>query len=422
MILSILAIILVAAIAYFHWVQGLFSAAISMALAILASTLAIGMHESLATSLLGGAMADYANALMTGAIFAAVYGIGRILFDMLVPGNVAIPFYMDKVGAGFCGLIAGIFAVGTIVLASQMLPFGVSVAGFSRYAVAETKQVTIPTQRRAADAEVSGALDVEAAQRMPAETARKGLIFGFDSMVLNFATFQSESGAMAGDVNLIARHPDLLGELFFGRVGIEAGAKHTALNIAGKKDISVTKVLTAPSLIQMDAELKQIRHPNFTVEKQLKAGPNDIILVVRTHVSANASDKDKHFRVGIGAVRLVAGGKDIYPVGTLYHPGNILLANRIDDYLIVNAASDAEVDFVFYVDRAAVLEDPAAKDGYKIKSNSFVEVKRYARVDLSGMEIVAALDSPSTDTVLRKTGVTEEITKRLSGAVEEGTK
>lgn len=419
MILGIIAIILVAGIAYFHWVQGLFSSAISMALAILASTLAIGMHESIATSLLGGAMADYANAMMTCVIFAAVYGIGRILFDMLVPGNVAVPFYMDKAGAGICGLIAGIFAVGTIVLAAQMLPFGVAVAGFSRYPVAEAKQVTIPGQRRAADAEVAGALDIDAAQQMPSESARQGLMVGLDSMVLNFASFQSESGAMAGDISLTTRHPDLLGELFFGRVGIEAGAKHTALNIAGKKDVTVSKILTAPTLIQMDGELKAIRHPNLNVEKQLKSGPNNIILVVRTRIAANATDKDKNFRVGIGAVRLVAGGKNLYPLGTLYHPGNVLLANRIDDYLVVNGASDAEVDFVFLVDRAAILEDPAAKDGLKIKSNAFIEVKRYARVDLGGTEIAQALDSPNTDTILRKTGVVEEITKRLSGAAAD---
>lgn len=417
MILNVLAILLVLGIAYFHWVQGLFSAAISMALAILASAIAIGMHESLAVSLLGGSMADYANGMMMCVLFAAVYGIGRVLFDMFIPGNVSVPFYMDKVGGGACGLIAGLFSVGTVVLAAQTLPFGVSVVGFSRYEVAEAKQVTVPGQRRAADAEVKGALQVEAAEIRPPASAQNSLMIGVDSMVLNFATFQSERGAMAGDVELTARHPDLLNELFFGRIGIEAGAKHTALNIAGKKDVSVSKLFSTPTLVQVDAEISQLRHPNFNVPKQVKAGANDLLFVARVKISANASDKDKNFRFSPGSVRLVAGGANHYPIGTLYHPGNVLLANRIDDYLLANVGSDGEVDFVFQIDRASILEEPDAKAGLKVKDGAFIEVKRYARVDLGGMDIATALDAaPSADSVLRKSGVVEEISKRLSGA------
>lgn len=414
MILSILAILLVLGITYFHWVQGLFSAAISMALALLASAMAIGMHESVGTSLLGGSLPDYANGIAACAIFAAVYGIGRILFDMLVPGNVAIPFYMDKVGAGACGLVAGIFSVGTMMLAAQMMPFGTSIAGFSRYPIADTKQVNAPNNRgRQTDAEVTGALEIEGNATAPAETARQNLILPVDSMVLNFATFQSSDGSLAGDVELADRHPDLLKELFLARVGMETGAKRTALNISGKKEVSVSKLFTAPPLPQVDSEIKEMRHPNFNVDKTLKPTPNEMLLVVRTRISSSASDKDKNFRVSTGAVRLVAGKEAYYPVGTLYHPGNVVMANRVDDYIVVNASSDAEVDFVFVVPKASFLEDPAAKDGLKAKDGSFVEVKRFARVDLSGVEVAGSLDAPTSDSVLRKTKIVEEITKRL---------
>jgi hypothetical protein len=413
MILSIIAIVLVAGIAYFHWVQGLFSSAISMALALLASAMAIGMHEWVATSLLGGAMADYANGAMAAVIFAAVYGIGRIFFDMFVPGNVSVPFYMDKVGAGACGLIAGIFSVGTIMLAAQMLPFGVAIAGFTRYPIADTKEVNAPGRRGQMDAEVVGALEIEQTASKPSETARQSLILPVDSMVLNFATFQSATGALAGDVELTARHPNLLDELFFARVGIENGAKRTALNISGKNDVTVSKLLAAPTLAQVDAEIKEMRHPNFSLDKSIKAGPNNVLLIVRMKIAANATDKDKNFRVSAGAVRLVVGGEDHYPLGTLYQPGNVLMANRIDDYIIINAGSDADVEFVFSVPRASLLEDPAAKDGLKAKADAFVEVKRYARVDIGGMDIATAIDSPTSTSVVHKTKIVEEISKRL---------
>ncbi len=419
MILSILAILIILGIAYFHWVQGLFSASISMTLAILASALAIGMHEWLATSFLGGALADYANAIMMCVTFAIIYFVGRILFDTLVPGNVSVPLYMDKVGGGVCGLVAALFAVGTLLLAAQTLPFGVAIAGFGRYPVAVSKEVTVPGQRRAADAQVVDALDLEAGKTMPAETAKLGMIVPVDSMVLNFASFQSASGALSGDVDLNSRHPDLLNELFFARLGLEGGAKHAALNLGTKKEISVSKMFTAPSLIQMDSELAQIRHPKFAVEKQLKADANHVILIIRTRVAANATDKDRNFRFSPGSVRLVAGGANYYPVGTLYHPGNVLLANRIDDFII--SVGDAEFDLVFYIDRKSALEEPDAKSDLKAKAGSFLEVKRYARVELGGMEIVPTLDAPATDGILRKTQTEDEIKKRLSGAaLEEG--
>lgn len=416
MILSILAVILVIGIAYFHWVQGLFSAAISMALALLASALAIGMHEWVATSLLGGAMADYANGMIACVIFAAVYGIGRIFFDMFVPGNVSVPFYMDKVGAGVCGLIAGIFSVGTMLLAAQMLPFGTTIAGFSRYTIAESREVNAPGRRGQVDAEVRDALEIEPGQSKPSETARQNLLGGFDTTVLNFVTFQSQNGSLAGDVALNERHPDLIGELYFGRLGVEPAAKRSAMNIAGKKDVEVVALLSATTLPQVDAEIKDMRHPAFNVEKTLKATPNEILLVVRTKVAANASDKDKNFRVSTGAVRLVVNNQTYHPVGTLYHPGNVVLANRIDDYLIIDASADAEVDFVFRVNRADLLQEPQAKEGLKVKEDAFVEVKRYARVDVGGMEVAGTITPPATgDKVRRKTKVVEEEIPKVLG-------
>ena len=80
MIFGLVCFILVLGVAYFHWVQGLFSAIISMVFAITAASIALAYHETIVTSLLGGKMADMANGMIICVLFAAVYGIGRIVF------------------------------------------------------------------------------------------------------------------------------------------------------------------------------------------------------------------------------------------------------------------------------------------------------------------------------------------------------
>ncbi|RYZ63156.1 MAG: hypothetical protein EOP08_11440, partial [Proteobacteria bacterium] len=90
MLFGIICLLLVLAVAYFHWIQGVFSGAISMALALVAATLAIGMHESLVTGMLGGKLGDLTAGITLMVMFAAIYGIGRIVFDSAVPGYVQV--------------------------------------------------------------------------------------------------------------------------------------------------------------------------------------------------------------------------------------------------------------------------------------------------------------------------------------------
>ncbi len=52
MIFSILMIVLVGIIGFFHYTQGLFSATISAVIAVIAAMLAMSYHEVLVTSLL----------------------------------------------------------------------------------------------------------------------------------------------------------------------------------------------------------------------------------------------------------------------------------------------------------------------------------------------------------------------------------
>src|SRR3954471_3928244 len=104
MIFSVVLIILVLAVAFFHYTQGMFSAAISAILAVFAAVLAVSLHEWVVEHLLKGAMADTAHGMMLLVLFAVIYLIPRILFDKLVPGNVRVPAIVDKVGGAALGL------------------------------------------------------------------------------------------------------------------------------------------------------------------------------------------------------------------------------------------------------------------------------------------------------------------------------
>jgi hypothetical protein len=410
MIFSVLVLIFVLGITYFHWIQGLFSGVISMVLAVIAGTLALGMHEWVVASLLGGRLADYANAMVLCGLFALIYGGGRFLFDSFVPGNVRVPLYVDKVGGAVCGFVVGVFAVGTFAVAAQSMPLGPTVAYFTRYPIAENKQVVVPGERRSQDAEVSGSLEED----FPDPDKEASLMIAADSMLVDFVKFQSEGGAMSGNTSFTAHHPDLLRGLFFQRLGIEPGAKHSALNIGGKNDIAVGGVYAPAQLAQIDGELSAIRQRKLPA--QLKSDTNKVVLVVRTIAKRSAAESDGIFRFSPGQIRLVTNGNVYYPVGTLYHPGSLLLANRIDDYLAADQDADqSTIDLVFHVDRADILADGTAKDGLKIKPGAFVEVKRYARVDLSDRDVANTVPTGViSGTVLRKKSLLEDINKRVA--------
>src|SRR5215218_409914 len=99
MLLGVIVILIVAIVAYFHYVQGIFSATISAVCAVLAAVVAISYHETVVASLLKGTAANIAHAMMLCALFAFTYFILRIIADKTVPGNVRYPLMVDKIGA-----------------------------------------------------------------------------------------------------------------------------------------------------------------------------------------------------------------------------------------------------------------------------------------------------------------------------------
>src|SRR5438270_2361081 len=149
MIFGIIILLFVGGIAFFHFVQGFFSATLSAIFAVIAAAVAISFHENVVQWIKPGKFADSANAVILCSLFAITYLVLRLIFDRVVPGNVRLLPTIDKVGAALMGIIAGIFATGIVAIAAQTMSFGPSVLGYERYALSEPREVNFQVKPEA---------------------------------------------------------------------------------------------------------------------------------------------------------------------------------------------------------------------------------------------------------------------------------
>lgn len=408
MLFNILIVLLVAAVVYFHYAQGFFSSMISMVLAIFAGTFAVSLHEWIIASLLGGAAADYAVALVLCGTFAAVYIVGRLIFDFLVPGNVQVPVTFDRIGAILCGFVAAIFGVGNVALAAQSLPTGHSFMTFTRYEFELRDNVRYPAEgrRRTLDAN-----EFMIANDPPRPEDERGLWLPVDQWLASFVAFQSSAGPLSGFGDFASVHPNFPLELQNQRIGIEPGAKITALNLAGRQFVNVDGVFSMDRVRQIDHDPIEARDRGLPPE--VVAGSGEFLLVVRTVVDANTADKGKLMRFSPAAVRLVAAGQEFHPLGTLER-GRVLVSNRFDDSLFVHFdnGQTSTIDLVFRVPRDTVSTGDGS-GGFAMKPGAFLEFKRFGRVSLAEMRITPGLgQSIPASGVIRKKLVMDRIEGR----------
>jgi hypothetical protein len=423
MVFSIVVILLVALVAYFHFVQGFFSATLSAIIAAIAALMAISYNETVVSLLLKGKMADVAHSFVLCAIFAVVYIVLRLLFDSAVPGNVRLPATIDKIGAALMGVICGIFAVGIFAIAVQMLPFGptVSLMLYSRYPTGGDRDVVIPvsgggqqldgkTHDELTDSTITDDADGRAKQVK--------LWFPVDDLLLNMVYRISDGGSLAGDRTLASIHPDYLQELFGERLGQQDGARRSALVGTNGDAISLGGVYTAASLPLIDGESKLLRPGDFVLpkDKKIDSIPGRQILVVRVNVHSTATDdEDGIFRFSPGSIHLVAHpteptphDQDYYPIGMLEN-GNTLLLDKPDDFLFLNLkAGDASFDAVFIVDNGVIVGSDK-KDVNQIADHTFVSVKRFGLVDLSGQKVIDPIAPPTTAQLMHPKVYTEQM-------------
>ncbi len=408
MIFNILIIAAVGGIAYFHYAQGFFSAFVSAVIAILAAVMAVSYHESVVTGLLGGKMGDYANAMVLVALFAGVYLLLRVLLDKVIPGQIRLPVIVDRIGGATMGIIAGIFAGGVLALAGASLPFGPGV--YARYTLEDRPEVNIgvvPGANTASNADVYEQLTKDTFE--PEE--HKGLWIPVDDLLLKAVGAMSNGGSLAGDRTLKSIHPDYADELFAQRLGVQVGASHVAMNLPGKSaqvdvpEPGIWRIDADLTKAQQDAELPNLHQRAVALPKPTR---DQMQLVVRVKFTAGAADSDKLVRVSPAGIRLCNGEKNYFPVGTM-EKGRTLFTNKVDDFLIIDLKTqDRGADFLFVVDAADVAEGDPKSKAQKVKDGVFIEVKRLARVNLSGRDIVAGMPPAAADIqVERKPGVTK---------------
>lgn len=404
MIFSIIILALIVAIAFIHYTQGFFSSMISMVLAILAALLAVGYHENIAQLAFHsfGVAQGYTVSLI--GLFVIIYLVLRMAFDKLIPGNIQLPVLADKIGAGVCGVVAGIFTAGVLATAAQALPFGPSIAGYSRYPLSErtANNVQIPRKPQRQDIQVMD--ELTGGSMDPAKAS--SLLIPADDILIGTVAHLSV-GALANGHSFSAVHPAYLDELFGQRLGIEVGANRVLIDSPNSAALKVEKVI-APSAATGDSLKKAAKDFEMPAIRgkdrmDLTFWPEGDLFIVRVKPDGEQADKkDSLMRFSCAAVRLVAGGKNYLPVGTL-SVDRTLLRHLPDDPLFL--PSGKAVDLVFIIPsenlsaetQSAETQKAISVPGTKVAQGVFIEFKRMARADLSGR--LPENDLPSGDDV-----------------------
>jgi hypothetical protein len=405
-VFSIVVILLIGVVVFFHFVQGFFSAAISAMISVIAAVLAVSYHETVVNLLSKGTMADYAHPMVLCGLFAVVYLVLRVIFDAAVPGNVRIPSTIDKVGAILMGLVAGIYSVGIFTIAVQMLPFGpgLSFLGYSRYALNSSRSLIIP------QAMAKPGLDTFVNDEMVDNTMdpdkEQHLWLPADDLVLATVYHLSDGGSLAGDRTLASIHPDYLQELFGERLGIQTGARRVALQHGTENPISVPDAYSISSMPCVDGEEKELRPTGYApaFKETVKPGAGQELLIVRVTVSPNASDDtDSFFRFSTGSIRMVGQDRDgkwtnYYPIGIVerFADGPKIMLDKPDDFLFTKVGDS--FDAAFLVDSSLL---QGAKTGNKFQDGVFLSVKRFGNADLSGTDVKEKFTLEPSDRVLR---------------------
>lgn len=134
MILNLAATLFVLGLTFLHSMYGLFSGIINLFCTIVALAIAFGFTEPLNAMLVKDfhLHSSYTEPLTLGLLFVISLLILRLAADNLVRGNMRIPMYVDWGGGAVCGFLIAQISVGVMVLSFVMLPWGDSVAGYTR--------------------------------------------------------------------------------------------------------------------------------------------------------------------------------------------------------------------------------------------------------------------------------------------------
>lgn len=260
MILTLIVLVLVAALTAFLATQGTLTAILTFFSGAFAAVMAIGIAPALAPIIGGLWRADVGMGLSYLVIFAVVFAVLRIGSDVLVPTDVQLPTTLNRIGGGVVGLFASAVVIGGLLIGVFMLPLPEEVLGGGGL--------------------VEGDENGQVAANMPWPV-------GFTSFILDKA-----NGGAQGGKELASVYPNLPVALASYRHTAQSGA-HTALV---PDQVEVFSWYTPDA-----ATLKEYGIPT---DKGVPA-------VVRTTIKNNseagsAADSDNYVRMTPQQVRLIA--------------------------------------------------------------------------------------------------------------------
>jgi hypothetical protein len=332
-----------------------------------------------------------------------------------VPGNIRIPHLADAIGGAVCGVIAGVFATGIVMIAFQSMPFGPSIGGYARYEIKDRRDVKALTDEKS-NRQVDRVVYDELVND-DLTKGQSGMLLPVDDIVLGMAKRLSNGGALAGARPLESVHPDMLQEFFGQRIGLESAAKHTAFAKGSPAaEVKGVTVMVPQSLPKVSPESPLIRPAPAKGEK-LSPAPGKKLVAVTVQFKPEAADDDHIIRIATGNVRIVTQYKDDngevhwknnYPLGTVQPIGGVWSAwiNKPDDFLFLK---EGGVHFLFELDdsvfTAAADAKPAAPtaeggksagpNAFQLEPGTFIELKRLTRLPLDNVRVKVGVPQDS---------------------------
>lgn len=351
--LSLFLFMVMCAIIFFQWMQGLFSALIMAVLCVLSATAALGAHEMLAESILNDLIGDYGYAVAFIGIFGLSLLGTRLLLDKVVARDTQLPGLIDKAGALAFGIITGLICAGALGIGIQMLPTGPSILGFRRYDE----------------------------QGQP----QHKLWLNPDAFTVKLCGYLADT-TLGGPDSWLATHPDFLTELHWLRDTESGGSRRTA----GPHSVSITaEAWDTQVLFKFKRAVTRRGVDSFEPNTDLPPGKR--WLGISTMITKDGADADGRFRFSGSQVRLVGEtAKGITQQYTLKAVGPYGNIHVLTDSEPLWGTKSGQHDFIFEVP-----EDFRPR---------FLEFKRGARVlmphkfasDLAEMES----RTPSSSVVL----------------------
>lgn len=336
---SLFGVVLILAITFFQGLQGLFTAVINCILTILAAALAFGLYEDIFYSFLISSQPEYGRAIAFIGIFVVAAVILRIVVDMLITENLRLPVYVDRAGGGAFGLVTALVVVGMLSIGFQMLPFGPSIMGFSRYKVVENREGRPPEEYAPLDYKDT---------RLVAQS----MLLQPDGFTVGLMSLLS-ANSLHGRTNLTDIYPDFLGNLHWPRSHLYGKVRGTlpldAIKVIGYWDLK-------PGEFYAIAPEKE-GGPSSKKAKLIAGPPPDAGFKRRAvRVAINGSDEGGVYRFVPQQVRLVARERKSGPMKEYFLIGldeEVAGGKLVEVYparsVEVTPKGDKQFDFVFQV-------------------------------------------------------------------------